>query len=201
MVVILIYNVRLSTAMSMTYYDVLKMAFGRKEFSISELSRLTGNNRPNRLLSELKMRGLIRRTGRGRYFIPRSIKKVDSRLKEWKRVRNVVLNSPLEKAWTGSTAVEVWTDGAYVTAPNSYLRIYHLLVKETEMDKWKDYLRKHSVSYVGKKRVGSYVVLEGTDNLRCVLINKEPVIPREDVVKVIRDHPGLYAEAEDLITY
>jgi hypothetical protein len=185
----------------MTYYDVLKMAFGRKEFSVSDLSRLTGNNRSNRLLSELKMRGLIRRTGRGTYIIPTPIKKEDSRLKEWKRVRNVVLSSPLEKAWTGSTAVEVWTDSAYVTAPNSYLRIYYLLVKETDLGRWKDYLRRHSVSYAGKKRVGSYVALEGTDNLRPVLINGEPVIPREDVVKLIREHPGLYAEAEDIIAY
>jgi hypothetical protein len=187
--------------MGMTYFDVLKMEFGRKEFSISDLTKLTGNYGVRKLLSEMKMKGLIRRTGRGTYVIDRPIKKVDSRVKEWERVRGVVFMSPFEKAWTGSTAVEVWTDGAYVTAPNSYLRIYHLLVREADLEKWKTYLKKHAVSFKGSKRVGSYVALEGADEVRSVLINGEPVVPKEDVMKIIREHPGLYAEAEDLIAY
>ncbi len=187
--------------MSTKYFDVLKMEFGRKEFSLSDVSRITGNSRPNRLLSELKMRGLVRRTGRGKYVIDRPINKLDSRSTEWRRVRNVIDRAPFEKAWNDSTAVEVWTDGGYVVSPSSYLMVYHLLVRIADMERWKEYLKKHAVSYIGKKRVGSYVDLRGTDNLSYVLINGEPVIPRDEVVNLIRDHPGLYAEAEDLIEY
>ncbi len=187
--------------MGMTYFDVLKMEFGRREFSISDIARITGNDRPRKLLSEMKMSGKIRRTGRGTYVIPRPIRKVDSRSIEWKRVRDIIFEAPFDKAWTGNTAVEIWTDGAYVTMPNSYLLVYDLLVRKTDVGMWKEYLRRHSVSYAGKKRVGCYVALEGTDEIRSVVVNGEPVIPKEDVVKLIREHPGLYAEAEDLIVY
>ena len=187
--------------MGLTYFDVLKMEFGRREFSVSDIARITGNDRPRKLLSEMKMSGKIRRTGRGTYVIPRPIRKVDSRSMEWKRVRDVIFEAPFDKAWTDSTAVEVWTDGAYVTMPNSYLLVYDLLVKNTDVERWKEYLRRHSVSYAGKKRVGCYVTLKGTDEVCSVMINGEPVIPKEDLVKLIREHPGLYAEAEDLIAY
>jgi hypothetical protein len=187
--------------MGMTYFDVLKMEFGRREFSVSDIARVTGNDRPRKLLSEMKMSGKIRRTGRGTYVIPRPIKKVDSRSMEWKRVRDSILKAPFEKAWTGSTAVEIWTDGAYVTMPNSYLLVYDLLVRNADMGRWKEYLERHSISFVGNKRVGCYVALEGTDEIHSVMINGEPVILKEDVVKLIREHPGLYAEAEDLIAY
>ena len=48
-------------------------------------ARITGNDRPRKLLSEMKMSGKIRRTGRGTYVIPRPIRKVDSRSIEWKK--------------------------------------------------------------------------------------------------------------------
>ena len=195
------YNVLLFRHMGMTYFDVVKMEFGRREFSVSDLARFTNNSNVRKLLSDMKMKGLIRRTGRGTYVIPSPIKREDNRIREWKRVRNAVLKAPMEKAWTDSTAVEVWTDGAYVTAPNSYLMVYHLLVRNEDMERWKLYLKRHGVSYKGNKRVGSYVRLKGTSNLRAVIVNGEPVIPREEVVKLIKNHPGLYAEAGDLIAY
>ncbi|MCL4447383.1 MAG: type IV toxin-antitoxin system AbiEi family antitoxin domain-containing protein [Thermoplasmatales archaeon] len=185
----------------MTYFDVLKMEFGRRKFSVSDVARITGNDRPRKLLSELKMSGKIRRVGRGIYLIPRPIKKFGSRSAEWERVRDAIFKAPFEKAWAGSTAVEIWTDGAYVTMPNSYLLVYDLLVRNADIGKWKEYLKKHSISYVGNKRVGCYVSLEGTDEIRSVMINGEPVILKDDVVKLIREHPGVYAEAEDLIAY
>lgn len=185
--------------MGMTYFNVIVNEFGRKEFNASDLARLTGHSRPVRLLSELKLRGLVRRTGRGTYVVNRPIRKEDTRNAEWNRVRKVILKASYPKAWTGSTAVTVWTEGRYVTAPNLYLVVYDLRIREEDLERWKTYLREYGVAFAGVKRVGSWVSLESVPNVRYEMMNGEPVIPREEVVSLIREHPGIYAGAEELL--
>lgn len=185
--------------MGMKYFDVIKMEFGRKEFAISDLVKLTGNYGVRKLLSDMKMKGLIRRTGRGIYVINRPIKKTDSRAEEWRKVRGIVLRAPFEKAWTGSTGISVWTEGRYVTLPNLYLEVYHLRVRDSDIEKWKDYLKKHAISFRGSKRVGAWVSLEPVPEVKYVMVNGEPTIPKDEVVKLIREHPGIYAGAEELL--
>ena len=185
--------------MGMTYFDVIKMEFGRKEFTVSDLTKLTGNYGVRKLLSDMKMRGLVRRTGRGIYVIDRPIKRTDNRTLEWGRVRGIILRAPFEKAWTGSTGISVWTEGRYVTLPNLYLEVYHVKVKDSDVDKWREYLKKHAISFKGSKRVGAWVSLEPASEVRYVMVGGEPVIPKDEVIELIREHPGIYAGAEELL--
>jgi hypothetical protein len=185
--------------MGITYFDVIKMEFGRKEFTISDLAKLTGNYDVRKLLSDMKMKGLIKRVGRGVYVVNRPIKKIDKRTEEWRRVRDIVLRAPFEKAWTGSTGISVWTEGRYVTLPNLYLEVYHLRVNYADLEKWKEYLKKHAISFKGSKRIGTWVSLEPAPEIRYVTVNGEPVIPKDEALKLIKDHPGIYAGAEELL--
>ena len=117
------------------------------------------------------------------------------------RVRNAIIDAPWEKAWTGSTAVEAWTGRRYKISPNPYLRVFHLIIYKSELEERKNYLRRFGVSYSGKKRVGSFVDLECSSKVNATVVEGEPVIPKEEVLKIIRSHPGIYAGAEKLIEY
>ena len=185
--------------MSLTYADVGSLIFGEREFTSREFESRIGSGRAAMLLSELHLRGLVSREGRGRYRFLRPSERPDLRAAEWKRLRAAILGGPEPKAWDGASAVEVWTDGAYRVAPSPFLRIYHVVVPRRRLPVWRAYLRSHAIAVNGRKRVGGRVALRGVDRLRRVTLDGEPVIPRDNVVALIRDHPGIFADAEELI--
>lgn len=45
----------------------------------------------------------------------------------------------------------IWTEGRYVTLPNLYLEVCHLRIRESDLEKWKEYLRKHAISFKLKR--------------------------------------------------
>lgn len=185
--------------MSLTYLDVILERFGEAEFSSHDLSVLLGTRRAPKILSELKTRGALARVGRGRYRVLGPSERPDLRLLEWNRVRSVVLAGPEPKAWVGSTAVELWTEGRYKMSPNPFLRIYHLAVPRDTVAVWREYLRTKEVSLGGAKRVGATVELSPRDVLHVAHHHGEPVVPLAETLSEIREHPGLYAGAEALI--
>lgn len=187
--------------MGLTYPDAIISQFGESEFTIEDLTLLTGSSRSAKLLSELKRKGIVRRVDRGKYRVISFSERPDMRLIEWERTRSVIMKAPYTKAWTGSTAVELWTNGRYKVSPNPYLRVFHLIVYKSELEEWKNYLRRFGVSYSGKKRVGSFVDLECSQKFNLTMVAGEPVIPKIEVLKLIRSHPAIYAGVEELIEY
>jgi predicted transcriptional regulator of viral defense system len=185
--------------MVLTYTDVVNSLFGDRAFSSGEFARRTGNPRAAKVLSELKHRGLVERLGRGSYRCLSPGDRPDLRGAEWTRVRNVVLSGPEPKAWAGETAVEHWTGGRYKLAPSLYSRIFILAIPYGREENWREYLSKHGVSTVARKRVGARVELIPRRGLKASRIGGEPVIPRSEVEKMIRDHPSLYGGAEELL--
>ena len=185
--------------MSLTYADVGSHIFGEREFKAIDLARRTGNPRAAKILSELVIRGVVTRTRRGYYKFLRPAERPDLRAAEWTRVRDVVLNGPAPKAWDGSSAVEAWTGGRYTVSPSVYARVFHLAVPNTAVALWREYLSRHAVSTESRKRVGARVELRGVARLHVANVNGEPVIPRSDVLRLIREHPGIYANAEELL--
>ena len=187
--------------MGFTYLDALISRFGGEDFTTADFKAATGNTRPAKLLSELKMRGVVERRGRGTYRVLLLSERPDKRVNEWERVKNIILKAPWDKAWTGSTAVEIWTNGRYKISPNPYLRVFHLRVHKSEIEEWTRYLMRLGVSCSGKKRVGSFVILEAASRIKWTLVAGEPVIPKNEVLRIIKNHPGLYAGASELIGY
>ena len=183
----------------MTYADVLTYAFGEDEFTTKEVTELTGNSRPGKLLSELKFRGIVERVGHGTYRCLKLEDRPDFRKYEWNRVSRLLLNAPWPKAWTGSNAVERWTNGKYRVYPNAFAHTFDLVVLTSDHNNWVDYLKSHGISTRGSKSIGAYVELHPADKLEYVEIEGEPVISKEMTIKLIREHPGIYAGAEDLI--
>jgi hypothetical protein len=137
--------------------------------------------------------------GRGRYRFLGPAERPDLRNAEWERVRGIALRGPDPKAWDGPTAVEVWTGGRYTISPSVYTRVYHLAVPTRNLPLWKAYLAKHGLSLNSRKRVGAHVELRDLRSVRAERVNGESVLIRTEVVSLIREHPGMYGEAESLL--
>lgn len=185
--------------MTLSYEEVGMRLFGEDPFTSREFSHRINTFRGAKILSELKHRGVVARLGHGTYRFLRPSERPDRRSSEWKRTRQIVLDGPDPKAWTGSTAVELWTDHRYFVSPSAFNRIYELAIPTRSVSAWKTYLRDHKVSSDSRKRVGARVELVAVRSLRLVTVNGEPVIPRHDVVSLIRAHPGIYANSEELL--
>jgi hypothetical protein len=185
--------------MTISYEEVGTHLFGEDAFTSGEFSRRVGTPRAAKILSELKHRGVVLRLGHGSYRFLRPAERPDRRLAEWSRAKGVVLAGPAPKAWTGSTAVELWTDHRYTVSPSAFYRVFELAIPSSSLETWKKYLRGHRVAVDSKKRVGARIELVPVRALKVEILNGEPVIPRRDVVSLIRDHPAIYANAEDLL--
>lgn len=185
--------------MALTYTDVGMHMFGEREFDAREFARRTGNPRAAKLLSELRIRGVVGRIRRGRYKFLRPSERPDVRSAEWERVRTMLLMGPDPKAWDGPTAVEVWTGGRYRVSPSLYSRVYHLAIPAGARADWMAYLADHRIPAKPTKRVGAWAELREVPDLAAVTLAGEPVLARADILALVRDHPGLYADAEGLL--
>lgn len=185
--------------MGITYSDVIALRFGEREFTTRDLSIATGSTRPAKLLSELKKRGLVERLDRGLYRLLRPAERPDIRNLEWGRIKDAINSAPWPHAWTDSTAIEIWTNGRYRISPSPFLRIFHLAIRKVDEERWRIYLKERGISVKGKKRIGALVTIVTKSRLIYTIKNGEKVVPREETIEIIRTHPGLYADAEDLI--
>lgn len=139
------------------------------------------------------------RVGRGRYRCLRPTERPDNRASEWESVRRAVIECPLPKAWTGPTAVEVWTEGRYTVSPSVFAREFHVAIPRESLKGWEDYLSARGIPFKPRKRIGARVVLAPVAKLRSTTFRGEPVITRSDVRRLIRSRPATYANAEEAL--
>jgi hypothetical protein len=185
--------------MPLTYGEAGSLVFGDAEFTTSEFDRRLGVDGGAKILSEMKRRGLVERTGRGRYRFLLPSERPDLRSLEWERVRRILLNGPSRKAWTGTTAVEVWTRGGYTVSPSAFARVFYLAVPEKSLSLWESYLLKRGLSTKPRKRIGARVELVPVKRLKVTEVDGEPVIPRSEAISLIRDRPSVFAGARELL--
>lgn len=185
--------------MPLTYGEAATLVFGAREFTTSEFDRRLGVVGGSKVLSVLKRRGLVSRVGRGRYRFLAPAERPDLRSMEWSRVRRLLLDGPDPKAWAGSTAVEVWTRNGYSVSPSAFSRVFSLAIPEKAVPRWEEYLRKNGLSVKPRKRIGARVELVPVRRVRSTAVAGEPVIPRAEVVSLIREMPSVYAGAEELL--
>lgn len=181
-----------------TYYDNAALAFGRREFTTAEFARRLGTPRAAKVLNEMKTRGLIERTGRGRYRLLGPEERPDLRHEEARRTRSAIREAPFKKAWTGPTAVGLWTRGRYKVAPSVFTPELHVSIHPEDKDGWNAYLRKRKVP-IGRKHIGPRVIMHADlPEIRVEKLDGEPVLSREDTLRLVRANPSVYGSAEDL---
>ena len=193
------YKIRHHRYVPLTYYDAASLAFGERSFEVWEFATRLGSLRAASTLSELKVRGLVERVGRGKYRLLGPGERIDTRGAEWERVRRLLLSTGLPMAWTGPDAVSVWTGGRYTVSPTAFLRIFHLIVPASAETAWRKYLRDHRIATDPRRRTGARVELSVVEHPVRTVHRGEPVIPRSAALRLIRAHRAIYAEADRLV--
>jgi len=185
--------------MPLRYSEAASLAFGASPFTAREFAMRTGSPRAARTLSELKMRGEVERVARGRYRLLSPPERPDRREGEWSRVRRLLLDAKLPMEWTGPEAVGLWTGWRYTVSPSVFTKVFTIDVPEDTLPAWEAYLRRCRVSTDPRRRIGAIARLNPVKHLHGTRHRGEPVIPREEVMSMIRNHRGIYAEASRLV--
>jgi hypothetical protein len=180
------------------YADAAALLFGSREFSAREFALRTANPRAAKLLSELKRRGLVARTGRGVYRNLSPDERPDPRPREWARARDLVLRAGLPMAWDAASAVEAWTGGSYVVSSSVLTREFHIVVPRASLNAWRKYLAGHGLLASSRKRMGARVLVRAVARMPPVTtLAGGPAISRADALRIVRASPTVYAGAED----
>lgn len=85
-------------------------------------------------------------------------------------------------------------------SPSLFTRVFHLAVPNDKVADWHEFLARKSTSTRLRKRIGGRIELHPVKKVRFVTIHGEPVIPRSEVLRLIRNHPALYGNARGLLS-
>jgi len=130
----------------------------REEFKQSELDWLVGESMKKKIFALLLRAGWIRKTSRTNYKCVNP-ERVIKGLLEFK-VPDVIRTAERDYAFTGLSAIEIWSDYAYVQR-GLEKSPYFVKVLEKDLDYWKDFFSRANIPvYVNAgSTIGEYVIL------------------------------------------
>jgi hypothetical protein len=188
----------------MSYYELWAiLANWKSEFSANDFASAFSSPDPRKVLSDMTAKGLLERTGRGRYRVTTTSEYVRSKY-NIAEAYDVIKNAGLPYALTDVDAVFVWTRGGYNA--NRFFGSYPVYVKVRKGDlvKWKAYLAAAGKNYaVGTKPrktlYGIYYFLFPTPRLESEMVGGLSVEPLKTVVEFCRRDPFTYSPALEML--
>jgi hypothetical protein len=156
-----------------------------EEFGQSDLDWIVGQSMKKKIFSLLLGCGWIKKKSRNRYVCI-SPETAVKRLLDL-RVPSIIRDAERPYAFTGSSAIEIWSDYSYVQR-SIEKSPYFIEISKKDLDYWKGFFRKNNISfYVGKgTTIGEYVVLKPVGRLRFTEKDGYKVIPLSDVVELAK---------------
>jgi hypothetical protein len=162
-------------------YAVLRTKFGNESFGTEPLSWFISQNMVKKTLHELEHAGWINRVDKGRY-ICLDANEVFRSMVEF-RVPTLLKASGMKYSYTGTSAVEIWTDSSYIQRSWEHSP-YYIKVLRTEVDQWVEYFRKHKIRVFvsnAEYALGEFVVLKPQETLPDSSHAGSPVDPLNEV--------------------
>lgn len=144
---------------AMRAYALLYTRHGAiEQFGQSELDWIVSEPMRKKIFATLMRAGWLRKAGRRSYYCvePATMFKNMLRL----RVPELIKEAKVDYAFTGLSAVEVWSDYSYVQR-GIEKSPYFVKVLKKDLQYWKDFFNINSIpNYVGRgTTVGEYVIL------------------------------------------
>ncbi|MBI4392381.1 MAG: type IV toxin-antitoxin system AbiEi family antitoxin domain-containing protein [Euryarchaeota archaeon] len=176
--------------------DLLRAAFPSSEFSTREASAALGTSTATTrtLLNELRTKGLLIRTGRGRYRVaPDSNRAALDRRRIELRLEHA-LEAPLRIGLDGPDAVSLWTRGRYTVRSES--TAIHIAVAADDEKAYRKYLDEIGLP-IGEEYRRPHVALRVVPEPCFTVLEGKPVLDREAVLAFIHDNPITYDGADE----
>jgi hypothetical protein len=184
--------------------DIIRRAFGNREFTVSEAAWALGLTRAGGTLSRLKTRGFVVQAGPGRYRLapPASPEALKARLAS-ERIREL-FEGPVPLALDGPDAVAIWTAGRYHPPRHPGPPLVHLACAARDLPAASAALATLGIPWAppGEWPPGRSLkaIVRTLPTLRPVFRGGQPVVPRREVLRLIKADPAAYEGAEEWVT-
>ncbi|MBU1199287.1 MAG: hypothetical protein KKF46_07280 [Nanoarchaeota archaeon] len=139
----------------------------REEFKQSELDWIVGQSMKKKIFSLLLRSGWIKKQSRNGYKCV-DPEKVIKGLLDFK-VYDIIKTSDKKYAFTGLSAIEIWSDYSYVQRGIAKSPFFIKVFKK-DMGYWKAFFNKHNIpNYIDSgSTIGEYIILIPVSRLECV---------------------------------
>jgi len=132
----------------MSYYELWNiLGSWRKEFTSAEFSRTFASPDYNKVLHDMAKKGMLERTGFGRYRVRTPAEYVSSKM-DLNKAYGLLNESSMEYALTDVDSVFIWTKGGYQV--DRFLGFFpiHLKVRDIDTARWKRFFSSRKQKYV-----------------------------------------------------
>lgn len=160
----------------------------KREFTAREFRSIFPSPSPNKVLHDMVKKGLLEKVERGKYRV-NSPKKYSKKKFNISEAYELVKESGLRYAFTGSDAVFFWTKGGYNI--DRFFAFYpiHLKVNKHELKKWKEFFKSEGKKVhkygepVKETLFGSFYVLYPESKFRTEKVDGFSVIPLSETIE------------------
>jgi len=189
----------------MSYHELWNVLWNwRREFTVREFSSVFVSPDPNKVLHDMTKKGLLERTGWGRYRVYSPEECMSIRI-SISRGYDLLREAGMEYALTGPDAVFFWTKGGYQV--DRFFGFYpiHLKVKKNDLGRWKEFfnLKKQRFHVEGqpvrRTLFGLFYVLYPAADFKTEGVGDFRVDPLKDTVRFCRDKIYSYEPALEML--
>lgn len=176
----------------------------KKEFTVREFSSVFASPDPNKVLYDMRKKGLLERVGWGKYRV-NSPKEYLARRIDVSKAYDLLNQAGMDYALTGPDAVFFWTKGGYQV--DRFFGFYpiHLKVMKDDLRRWKKFFSARKQRFhvkdepIRKTLFGLFYVLHPEADFRTEKVGAFRVDPLKDTVKFCQDRIYTYEPALEML--
>jgi hypothetical protein len=189
----------------MSYYELWNILWNwKKEFTVKEFSSVFASPDPHKVLHDMTKKGLLGRTGRGRYKV-NSPEEYLAKRTNIPQAYNLLTQATMKYAFTGPDAVFFWTKGGYQV--DRFFGFYpiHLKVIKNDLNRWKVFFGSKKLSFhvegqpLRQTLFGLFYMLYPEVCFKTEKINGFHVIPLKETVDFCQRNIYSYEPALEML--
>jgi len=189
----------------MSYYELWNILVSwRKEFTSTDFSRTFPSPDSNKVLHDMAKKGMLERTGFGRYKVRTPAEYLSSKM-DLHKAYGLLQDSKMEYALTDVDGVFIWTKGGYQVDRFFGFFPMHLKIRETYTARWKRFFSSRKQKYImeGSKPketlFGLFYVLHPDKKVRAEDVDGLKVEPLKQVVEFCKKNIISYEPALEML--
>ncbi len=177
-------------------YGWLNVAFGRAPFTIFEFRANFPSPSPAKVLFDLCRLGFIETGKRGEYNVVSPEERIRRKVEHAEHLFGIPSKAGLPYAYSGDTAISIWTDGGYWAGFTRGFRPFHVEVLRRDVGGWLAFFKsvgaRATIEGSRETLFGVVHVLHPVTRVRAVVRGEVCVIPREKAYEYAASRPYLY---------
>ena len=184
-------------------YGWLYNIYGNTTFTIDDFKMTFPSPQPVKIIHDLIRLKYMKRVKRGKYQIIKPEDYVKRIVKENLDTEDILKESDKKYAFTNSTAVNIWTDGTYLTGFTKGFKPIHIQILKKDTKHWNDFFKKNNAEYVlegeNKTLFGLTYILHPKDSFNFEIKDDNFVVPLREIIKYCQKNIYLYRPALEYI--